>query len=103
MHRGDPQFHLPDCFYLDILQVNSGLLRLDEVVPIPYTNITLPFNDTYIEIGQYFDDRYGSITPIYCFSINGRSVCLMNVGSIFVYPIFNHFGNAYGDPKKCDW
>ena len=38
-----------------------------------------------------------------CLEFIGKDFCVIRMGEIYGFPVFNHFGTDQGFPKKCDW
>ena len=64
-------------------------------------------------LNKYFDDRFGTMEPIFCFVAEGldgdltNEACMVKISEVYAFPVMNHFGEYSFDngefPKKCDW
>lgn len=91
-------------------QVGMQILNVSSLTKIPNTSDPLitPLGD-WIDINMYFDNRYGNMQPIFCFTVdvNNDEACVVKIDQAYALPIMNHFGeydfNSTAFPKQCDW
>jgi hypothetical protein len=89
--------------------VNMNIIPTNKLEKVPYADDWFVANGTYYESSYYFYPRYPGMTPLQCVNTTAKSadkeddlVCAISYGSIYAYPIFNHFGASYTEPKYCD-
>ena len=88
------------------------VLRIHDLTLIPNTTESIETAEEQMVLDMYFDDRYGNMEPIFCFTVQGLDVgpseaCVVKIDEAFALPILNHFGEYEFDsgslPIKCDW
>jgi hypothetical protein len=92
--------------------VAMRILTIESLSKITNTTEYVDSTRGRIEISSYFDNRYGNMSPLFCFVIetdNGESndVCLIKIDNAYALPIMNHYGDYADDgvweSNKCDW
>lgn len=54
-------------------------------------------------LSERFSERYPGMDTMVCLEFIGKDFCVIRMGEIYGFPVFNHFGTDQGFPKKCDW
>lgn len=83
--------------------VNTGIIKINDLEKVPYTESYFTTNNINYESNYYFYPRYPGMTPLQCVNLTSdKIVCALSYGSVYVYPVFNHFGGSLDEPMKCD-
>ena len=85
-------------------QVNKNILLTSNLDVIP-TN--LEGEEGYVEPPYVLriDSRIPGMNPIYCIEkgyVEEDIVCVLQLGKMYVVPVYNHFGNL-NENIICDW
>eukprot|EP01038_Epipyxis_sp_PR26KG_P008971 gene8971-12102_t len=98
--------------------VNLRINSLDTLIEIPEYRVNLTGEsatfmlDSYVEaaahnsfISRYYDPKYPGMEPLSCvtlYSSNNLAICLVLLGKVNAFPIFNHIGDNETYPSFCD-
>jgi hypothetical protein len=88
---------------ISTLAVNMKLLQTEYLVQIHSFNFT--FDNVNYSVHEYYDPKYKAMQPIKCTKAlyyNDESVCIMQIGSVYALPFFNHVGMSEDYSLPCD-
>ena len=94
------------------LSVNIGINDLNDLILVPNTTVSVEGGDITYTFNDYYDPKYIGMKSIFCTRISNNNknntnlitVCLLRIGTVFGFPIFNHLGKNFGTniPEPCD-
>lgn len=65
-------------------------------------SVLYPVNGTAIYSASYVDPRYPGMDPVLCIHQGDVPSCVLDVGSTYGIPVFNHIGSSYSYPSPCN-
>ena len=88
------------------LQVNKNIIHTWNLELIPSNIPEDEVDDTTASpFTKRIDSRIPGMSPVYCIEDGYAEediVCVLQVGGLYVVPVFNHFG-TFDKNEKCDW
>jgi hypothetical protein len=92
------------------LGVNFGIVPFKTLRVVSKTLANFTYSDVVYNIGEYFDVRYSSMQSLFC--INNitaipegekglTQLCVLTIGTTFVLPVFNPYGQDIAKPDYC--
>eukprot|EP01034_Spumella_vulgaris_P022557 gene22557-biopygen19648 len=86
--------------------VNMHILTLDQLEEIEaFHTIVYPaiFGGIPVDVRFYYDPKFPGMKPIQCVLLAGAEPsCVMQIGSAYAFPAFNHLGSNLTSPELCD-
>eukprot|EP01034_Spumella_vulgaris_P047506 gene47506-biopygen35413 len=85
------------------LAANLHILAIEQLEEIVAFRQSVFVSGVEVKVRSYYDPKYAGMKPILCVLINGvEPSCVMQLGSVLAFPIFNHVGANLTSPELCN-
>jgi hypothetical protein len=87
---------------ISVVGINSGVVRINNLVRVPAMDKRFEYNSGTIEMSAYYDPKYAGMSPIFCVTSTARPVCIIEIGGVPAMPFFHHAGMDNHYPTRCN-
>jgi hypothetical protein len=84
-------------------QVNSGIIDVNTLSKVTVTSKSFQYKNATAYLSERFTDRFPGMDPMVCLQFLGQDFCVIRMGEIYGFPVFNHFGTDQDRPERCSW
>lgn len=82
--------------------VNMGFMSYVYLDKVPDSISWHTYNSTTYEMALYYNSNMEGMRPITCLVNDPYVSCVLEVGGLYVYPIFDHMGSSISEPQYCE-
>eukprot|EP01034_Spumella_vulgaris_P047586 gene47586-biopygen39817 len=83
------------------LAINMGVLKMEQLIEVVEFRQTIAVGGTQLLVGSFYDPKYPGMRNVLCVR-KGEPNCVMQIGNVLAYPLYNHLGANLTYPQLCD-
>jgi hypothetical protein len=84
------------------LAVNLDILKMEQLIEIVEFRQTISAGGVVLSVGSYYDPKYPGMKNVLCVQNRPDPTCVMQIGNVIAFPLYNHLGGNLTSPELCD-